>query len=186
MADLSGTSWDAFPVDARQDDLVSRNFRFGELTKSETASRLRINNSFPGRSELRAAIYLCRTVLQPAREALGPFSPNSVYRGQALERALKKKRADWASRSQHTLGQACDIEIPGMPTLQLAQWVTRNLDFDQVICECYDPAEGRNSGWVHVSIVPPGAGVNRRKQLSFVVDPATGKYVYVSGLQETA
>jgi uncharacterized protein YcbK (DUF882 family) len=186
VADLSGTTWDEFPVDAKQDDLVSRNFRLRELTKSETASRLRINNSFPSRAELRAAVYLCRNVLQPVREALGPFSPNSVFRGQALERVLKKKRADWTSGSQHTLGQACDIEIPGMPTLQLAEWVTRHLNFDQVICECYDPAEGRNSGWVHVSIVPPGAGLNRRKQLSFVVDPATGKYVYVNGLQETA
>lgn len=186
MADLSTVSWDLFPANAGPDDFVSPNFKFYELTRSETASRLRIDNSFPGARELRAAVFLCRNVLQPVRDALGRYSPNSVFRCQALERALKKKRADWTSKSQHTLGQACDIEIPGMPTLQLAEWVTKHLQFDQVICECYDPAKGPNSGWVHVSIVPPGYGQNRKLSLSYVVDPTTGKYVYVEGLQEAA
>lgn len=185
MADLTQVSWDAFPADAGPDDMVSANFKLYELTRSETATRLRINNSFPGTHELRAAVFLCRNVLQPVREALGRFSPNSVFRCQDLERALKKKRSDWISNSQHTLGQACDIEIPGMATLELAGWVTKNLEYDQVICECYDPAKGPNSGWVHVSIVPPGLGENRKSSLSYVVDPATGKYVYVNGLQET-
>jgi hypothetical protein len=186
MADLSHVAWNIFPRNARPDDLVSANFKFYELTKSETAVRLRIDNSFPSLKELRAAVFLCRNVLQPVRDALGRFSPNSVFRCQKLERALKNKKAGWKSASQHTLGRACDIEIPGMPTLELADWVCRHLEFDQVICECYDPAEGRNSGWVHVSIVPPGMGANRKEQLSYVVDEATGKYVYVKGLRETA
>ncbi|MDO8596102.1 MAG: D-Ala-D-Ala carboxypeptidase family metallohydrolase [Sulfuricaulis sp.] len=186
MADLTQISWDAFPADAGPDDRVSADFKFYELTRSETATRLRIDNSFPSTRELRAAVFLCRNVLQPVRVSLGRFSPNSVFRCQELERALKKKRADWVSKSQHTLGQACDIEIPGMATLELAEWVTKNLEFDQVICECYDPAKGPNSGWVHVSIVPPGLGENRKASLSYVVDPATGKYVYVKGLKETS
>jgi hypothetical protein len=185
MTDLTRISWDAFPADAGPEDLVSPDFKFYELTRSETATRLRIDNSFPGTQELRAAVYLCRNVLQPVRAALGRFSPNSVFRCQELERALKKKRADWTSKSQHALGQACDIEIPGMPTLDLADWVTKHIEFDQVICECYDPAKGPNSGWVHVSIVPPGLGENRKASLSYVISPATGKYVYVKGLQET-
>lgn len=186
MADLTKVAWDAFPADAGPHDRVSANFRFCELTRSETASRLRIDNSFSGPRELRAAVFLCRNVLEPVRDEFGRYSPNSVFRCQELERALKKKRADWISKSQHTLGQACDIEIPGMPTLELAAWVTRHLAYDQVICECYDPAQGPNSGWVHVSIVPPGYGENRQLALSYVVDPATGKYVYVNGLRETA
>ena len=93
---------------------------------------------------------------------------------------------DWISNSQHTLGYACDIEIAGMPTLDLAQWAAANLpDFDQIICECYDPSQGPNSGWVHISLLPPGAGENRRRPLSYVLDPASGKYVYVDGLQES-
>jgi hypothetical protein len=186
MRDLSQTPWKKFPLGAAPDDLVSPNLNFCELTRSETAARLRIDNSFPGADPLRAAVYLCRNVLQPVRDALGPFSPNSVFRCQELERALKKERAGWMSKSQHTLGQACDIEIPGMPTLELANWVAKHLEFDQVICECYDPAKGPNSGWVHVSLVPPGLGANRMASLSYVLDPATGKYVYVQGLQATA
>lgn len=186
MADLTNVAWDAFPTNAGPDDVVSANFKLYELTRSETATRLLIDNSFPGTRELRAAVYLCRNVLEPVRKALGRFSPNSVFRCQELERALKKKRSDWTSKSQHTLGQACDIEIPGMPTLELAAWVTKHLKFDQVICECYDPAKGPNSGWVHVSIVPPGLGENRKVSLSYVADPTKGKYVYVKGLREAA
>lgn len=186
MADLSAVPWNAFPTDAKPDDLVSADFRFYELTKSETASRLRIDNAFPGADEMRAAVFLCRNVLQPIRNAFGAFSPNSVYRCQELERKLKKRRNDWTSRSQHTSGQACDIGIPGVPTLELARWASRQIEFDQVICECYDPAEGVNSGWVHISLVPPGRGLNRAVSLSYVVDGVTGRYAYVKGLRQSA
>lgn len=186
MADLSSVPWDQFPSDVRPGDFVSPNFRFSELTKSETAERLLVSNAFTSGDELRAAIYLCRNVLQPIRDVFGPFCPNSVFRSQALERVLKKKPRSWISKSQHTLGQACDIEIPGMATLELAEWVSKNLLFDQLICECYDPAKGPNSGWVHVSLVPPGMGANRGSSLSFVLERVSGKYVYVTGLQESA
>jgi hypothetical protein len=38
---------------------ISKNFRLYELTRSETAARQVINNSFPGAPEQRAAEYLC-------------------------------------------------------------------------------------------------------------------------------
>lgn len=186
MADLTAVSWDKFPLRADPGDQVSGNFKFYELTASETAERLAIDNRFSRVAEVRAAVHLCRNVLQPIRDKFGRFSPNSVFRGQDLERALKKKRSDWMSTSQHTLGQACDIEIPGMPTLELADWVASNLEFDQIICECYDPRKGPNSGWVHVSLVPPGMGENRRKLTSYVLDARSGKYVYVAGLQTSS
>ena len=186
MADLTAVSWDKFPLRADPGDQVSGNFKFYELTASETAERLAIDNRFSRVAEVRAAVHLCRNVLQPIRDKFGRFSPNSVFRGQDLERALKKKRSDWMSTSQHTLGQACDIEIPGMPTLELADWVASNLEFDQIICECYDPAKGPNSGWVHVSLRPPGARQNRRQLLSYVFDRDHRRYVYVDGLRAMA
>ena len=167
--------------------LIAPNFRLYELTRSELAARLGIANGFANDDELRAAIHLARHVLQPVREAFGSFSPNSVYRSQQLERSLKNKPASWLSTSQHTRGEACDIEIVGMPTLELATWAEKNLaDFDQIICECYDPAKGPNSGWVHISLKPPGAGPNRKSCLSYVRDPASGRLVYVSGLTAIA
>src|SRR5918994_337441 len=101
MANLTAVSWDKFPSRAKPEDRVSRNFRFYELIKSELAERLAIDNRFASVQELRAAVHLCRRVLQPLRDEFGPFAPNSVYRSQALERALKKKPANWRSPSQH-------------------------------------------------------------------------------------
>jgi hypothetical protein len=167
--------------------LIAPNFRAYELTRSELAARLGIDNGFTSDGELRAAIHLARQVLQAIRAKFGSFSPNSVYRGQKLERALKNKPATWLSTSQHARGEACDIEIAGMATLALAAWARDNLaDFDQIICECYDPAKGPNSGWVHISLKPPGTGANRKQCLSYVRDAASGRLVYVSGLTAMA
>ena len=182
MADRSGTPWDRFPARARPGDQVSKNFQFYELTRSDLAQRLRLDNSFAALGELRAAVNVCREVLQPLRDEFGRYSPNSVYRSQALERALKKKPASWKSKSQHSFGEAADVEIPGMATLELARWVERNLKFDQLICECYDPRQGPNSGWVHISLKAPGTGANRGELLSYVFDPRKRTYAYVEGL----
>lgn len=165
-------------------DLIAPNFKVYELTVSELASRQGIPNDFTSDAELRAAVHLARAVLQPIRDAFGRFSPNSVFRSQALERALKNRPATWISTSQHTQGCACDVEIVGKSTLELAQWARDHLpDYDQIICECYDPREGPNSGWVHISLKPPGQGANRRKLLSYIRDPHSGQMVYVDGLR---
>ena len=169
------------------EDRIAPNFQLYELSVSELADRRGIDNRIADDATLRAAVHLARNVLQPIRDAFGSFTPNSVYRSQALERQLKGKPASWISTSQHTQGRACDVEIPGKPTLELAAWARDHLaDFDQIICECYDPRKGPNSGWVHVSLLPPGAGANRRQVLSYVADAASGRLVYVSGLQAMA
>jgi hypothetical protein len=183
--DLSSAALDTLRLaDIDPQDRIAPNFRVYELTRSETAERQRIANLFRSDDELRAAVFLARSVLQPIRDAFGSFTPNSVYRGQALERALKNRPSSWISTSQHTEGRACDVEIPGKPTLELARWASEQLaDFDQIICECYDPRKGPNSGWVHISLVPPGRGANRREKLSYVLDTATNRLVYVKGFE---
>jgi hypothetical protein len=182
MADLSNVPWEQFPFEAKPEDLVSRDFNLLALTKSETAMRRGIKNAFTTPDELRFAVYVCRNIIQAVKDAHGQCQVNSVFRSQALERTLKKKPANWISKSQHTLGQACDLEVPGMATLGLAEWVAQNLAFDQVICELYNPAEGPNSGWVHVSVVPPSVRPNRGERLSYVLNPNTGEFEYVPGL----
>jgi len=186
--DYSHTPLDAIPLTGLPPRaLIAPNFRMYELTKSDLAARLGIDNGFTSEAHLRAAIHLARQVLQPIRDAFGSFSPNSVYRSQKLERALKNKPASWLSTSQHAKGEACDIEIVAKPTLELAAWARDHLaEFDQIICECYDPAKGPNSGWVHISLKPPGAGANRKQCLSYVRDKTSGRLVYVSGLTAMA
>ncbi len=183
--DLSRTPLDQLRIAALDpQDRIARHFRLYELTVSETADRQRIDNRIPDDRVLRSAVHLARTVLDPIREAFGSFTPNSVFRSQALERSLKGKPSSWISTSQHTEGRACDVEIAAKPTLELARWASSMLaDFDQIICECYDPRKGPNSGWVHISLLPPGAGRNRRQVLSYVVDAASGRLVYVDGLR---
>ena len=186
MADLSRIPWSRFPERAAARDLVSRHFRLAELTRSDTAAREGIDNAFESIAALRSAVYLCRRVLEPLREAFGAFRPNSVYRSQALERALKSMPQDWVSSSQHAKGEACDVSLKAIGTLELAQWAAGNLEYDQIICERYDPAKGPHSGWVHISLKTPGSGANRAKLLSYVRDGARGGYVYVDGLHADA
>ena len=65
--------------------LIAPNFRMHELTKSDLAARLGIDNGLHQRGAPRAAIHLARQVPEPINDAFGP-SPNSVYRSQKLER----------------------------------------------------------------------------------------------------
>ena len=184
MPDRTATPWNQFRLAGLSpDDWISKNFTAAELTKSELATRHGINNGFTDDAHLQCAVHLCREVLQPVREKFGRYTPNSVYRSQALERKLKEKPPTWVSSSQHTLGQACDIEVLGASNRKLAEWVRANLTFDQLILECYSAAEGANSGWVHVSLLPPGR-TNRGEVLSYVKD-RNGQFVFVKGLLET-
>jgi len=168
-------------------DKVSPNFRAYELTVSDLAMRRGIDNGFDSDEHLRNAVFLARTVLQPIREAYDRgFTPNSVFRSQALERTLKNRPSTWISNSQHTRGCACDIEISGVPTLDLAKKAAQLLKgrFDQIICECYDPRKGPNSGWVHISaLADDAARDNRGELLSYIWDAGAGGMVYVNGLR---
>ena len=163
-------------------DRISANFTLRELCKSEIATRRGINNWFQLDTQIQSAVFLARNVLQPLRDRFGPFTPNSVFRSQELERALKKKPKRWNSISQHTFGEAADIEIPGLPTLKLAEWCRDNLLFDQIILEMYEPDEP-SSGWVHISRT--NRRVNRVQLLSYIPDD-NGKYIYVPGFRVNA
>jgi hypothetical protein len=71
---------------------------------------------------------------------------------------------------------AADIEIPGVPNAELAQWVKDNLEFTQLILEFYTPGIP-DSGWVHISFDPK----NLKKQV-MTATKRDGKTVYLPGL----
>jgi hypothetical protein len=71
---------------------------------------------------------------------------------------------------------AADIEIPGVPNAELAQWVKDNLEFTQLILEFYIPGIP-DSGWVHISFDPK----NLKKQV-MTATKRDGKTVYLPGL----
>ena len=55
---------------------------------------------------------------------------------------------------------AADFEIAGIDNFALSEWIRDNLNFDQLILECY---QGGNSGWVHCSYAEDG----RRETLTY-------------------
>ena len=150
---------------------LSENFTMAEFTKSQTAERKGIDNT-PEGEHLEAAKALFENVVQPVRDHFGPTVINSGYRSPALNEAV-----GGSSRSQHCKGQAADIEVPGTPNAELAEWIVDNVDFDQVILEFYTPGIP-DSGWVHVSYKSDGD--NRKSILTAMKED--GKTVYKPGI----
>lgn len=129
---------------------LSPHFSLIEMTKSQTAARRGIDNR-PGPAEIERLKLLCTHVLEPVRTHFGrPVTINSGYRGPQLNRAV-----GGSSTSQHCKGEAADIEIPGVPNGEIAQWIRDNLTFDQLILEAYVKGQP-SSGWVHVSYKADG------------------------------
>ena len=127
------------------------NFTLSELTKSQTAVRKNIKNE-PSTAHVENLIHLAETVLQPVREHFGkPVVISSGYRSPELCEAIGS-----SAKSQHAKGEAADFEIPGVDNMQLATWINKNTDFDQLILEFYEPGDP-NSGWVHCSAVREGS-----------------------------
>jgi len=143
-----------------RNEKLSPHFTLGELIRSETADRKGIDNTPPGHL-LPKLTRLCTDILEPIRMHYGkPFRPNSGFRGEDLNKAV-----GGSSKSQHCKAEAVDIEIPGISNYDLAEWITNNLEFDQVILECYRQGEP-SSGWVHVSLKEEGS-VNRKVALTY-------------------
>jgi len=138
---------------------LSDNFSLIEFTKSQTAERKGIENN-PNEIHTIAMVELCDNILERVRSAFGkPVTINSGYRSPALCEAIGSK-----STSQHCDGEAADIEIYGVSNYDLAKYIEKNLNFDQLILECWDGIEP-NSGWVHVSYVNDVA--NRKDVLTY-------------------
>lgn len=127
---------------------LSENFSLQELLKSQTALRKGIDNKPTDPSVITNLQVLCEKVLQPVRTHFAkPVVINSGYRSPKLNKAI-----GGSNKSQHTKGEAADIEIPGLSNKELAEYIEDNLPFDQLILEFYNGVDP-NSGWVHVSYV---------------------------------
>jgi len=150
---------------------LTPNFSLHELTKSETALRHDMDN-IPGDAEVASLKLLAEKVLQPVRDHYAKgVKVNSGFRHPNVNAAVGGSRT-----SDHTRGMAADIEIPGVPNHELAEWVKSNLSYTQLILEFYTRGVP-DSGWVHVSYDP----TNLKKQDLTAVKEG-GKTVYLPGL----
>jgi hypothetical protein len=151
---------------------LSANFTLKELTRSETATRLGLDNT-PNAEALENLKLLCEKVLQPVRDHFGKsVTVNSGYRSPESNAAVGGSKT-----SDHCKGQACDLEIDGIPNPELAQWIMDNLDYTQLILEFYTPGGDPNAGWVHVSYDP-----NNLKKQELTATKIAGKTTYLQGL----
>lgn len=148
---------------------MSKYFSIAELCASQTATRRGIDNS-PDRAAYESLNLLIENILHPLREHFGrPVIISSGYRSPALNRAVKGSRT-----SQHCFGQAADLTVHGVSNIEVAEWIAKNLPFDQLILEF--PERG---GWVHVSYGP-----RQRRQTLTASRGRFGRTVYTPGLHD--
>ncbi len=123
---------------------LSRNFTLSELIKSDTAIRKGINNN-PNAEQIEKLKALCENILQPVRDHFGRVKVTSGFRSEQLCMKIGS-----SVNSQHAKAEAADFEVIGTDNAELADWIFKNLEPDQLILEFYTPGEP-NSGWIHCS-----------------------------------
>ena len=131
---------------------LSKNFTLKELTRSNTALRLGINNE-PSKEGIYKLTLLATQILQPLRDCLGALRVTSGYRSPELCVALGSKIS-----SQHAKYEAIDLQYfkrGRMDNIKIYQALKElALPFDQVILEFGDATEyvdPENPAWVHLS-----------------------------------
>lgn len=149
---------------------LSPHFTLAEMTRTS----VKADNTPPPEvvENLRA---LCVNVLEPLRVAMGkPMRVNSGFRSAAVNKAV-----GGSNTSQHSTGEAADIEFDGFDNKALAEKiVAMKLPFDQLILEGHKEGDP-NSGWVHVSHKRSG---KQRKQV-LTATFVQGKPTYTPGLK---
>ena len=151
---------------------LTNNFSLKELTVSDTAVRLGLDNT-PNETSMLNLKALAENILQPVREHYGKsVKVNSGYRAPEVNAAVGGSKT-----SDHCKGQAADIEITGVANGDLAKYIAENFKFTQVILEFYTQGIP-DSGWVHVSYDP-----NDLKCQTLTAVKKDGKTVYLPGLQ---
>tara|TARA_R110002072_G_scaffold7496_4_gene40242 strand:+ start:11 stop:466 length:456 start_codon:yes stop_codon:yes gene_type:complete len=146
---------------------LSKNFVLSEITRSNTAKRLGIDNG-PNKNHLRSIQRLITNLIQPMRDALGPIRISSGYRNPNVNRAI-----GGSTKSQHCKGEALDLQFwddGKISNKKLYDWVlSSNVEFDQMINE-FDFA------WIHISLK---AKDNRKQVLEAYKDEDNDtKYKY--------
>ena len=132
---------------------LSEHFTLAELTRTDHRT---LDNS-PDLAAL-ANLHRLAAFLEQVREVLGNRMVviNSAYRSKAVNDAVGSRES-----SQHRLGCAADIRVPGMtPDAVVRAVLASGLAYDQLIKE-YD-------AWTHISI--PNAPDAYARKMVFIID----------------
>jgi len=140
---------------------LSPHFTLDELTHTDH----REIDNIPNEAEITNLKRLAE-FLEQVKTVLGgkPIMVNSAFRCKALNDAVGSK-----DTSQHRVGCAADIRVPGMTPDQVVRAVIASgIGYDQVIRE-FDR-------WTHIS-VPNGAGDKPRRQALIIDKQGTRAFV---------
>ena len=149
---------------------LSENLTLAEVVKSQTATRLGLSNA-PTIEHMENLKAVAKCIFQPIRDHFGkPIAITSGYRSKVLNAAI-----GGSLRSQHSLGQALDLDADVFGDLTNADifyFVKDNLEYDQLIWEFGDDEQ---PDWVHVSYKKEGN--NRYQNLKAVRVNGKTKYL---------
>lgn len=134
---------------------LSPNFTLAELTHSETTERLGLDNT--PTKDVEANLVRLARMLEDVRRVLGrPIMVNSAYRSPAVNKAIGSRPT-----SQHILGCAADIRVPGLTPNDIVKAIIKtNIEYDQLIRE-FD-------SWVHISI--PNKFADKPRKQVLIID----------------
>ena len=140
---------------------LSAHFTLEELTHTEH----REFDNIPNETEL-ANLKRLALFLESVKAVLGgkPIMINSAFRSKKVNDAVGSK-----DTSQHRVGCAADIRVPGMtPNEVVRAVIASGLEYDQVIRE-FDR-------WTHISI-PNNAADKSRKQALIIDKTGTRQFI---------
>jgi hypothetical protein len=148
---------------------LSKHLELAEVIRSSTAKRLGIKNE-PTAEHLANLKLLAENIFEPIREHFDrPIFISSGYRSAALNKATTGA----STTSQHSKGEAVDIDMDGteISNKQVFEFIKNNLQFTQLIAEF--PVNGELS-WVHV-----GYDKSNLKNQILVAKKVNSKTVYI-------
>jgi putative chitinase len=140
---------------------LSPHFTLDELTHTDHRELDNTPNAQETENLKRLAAFL-----EEVKTVLGgkPIMVNSAFRSKAVNDAVGSK-----DTSQHRIGCAADIRVPGMtPDEVVRAVIASGIGYDQVIRE-FDR-------WTHIS-VPNGAGDKPRRQALIIDKQGTRAFV---------
>ena len=98
-------------------------------------------DNIPSMQAMVNMTYGCLTLLEPARQLVGPLIINSGYRNEEVNRKVGGVKS-----SQHLTGQAADIRPRDSAQFQrLVEFLKANQSTDQLLT---------GNGWLHISWTP--------------------------------
>jgi zinc D-Ala-D-Ala carboxypeptidase len=131
---------------------LTENFSLEEMTVSEIGARKGLDNT-PNATEIANLVRTALLLEQVRALIKKPIIVNSGFRSKAVNDAVGSK-----DTSQHRIGCAADIRVPGMTPKQVVEaCIKAGIPYDQVIEEF--------GSWTHISVPDSPSRPPRRQAL---------------------